>query len=67
MVKKNIDWIDTDDRLTAKTSIRSMVVRRKNILNRWIDTIGQKSIFLLMTNTIVKLLTFLTNGSIPSL
>ncbi len=29
-----------------------MVVRRKNILSRWIDTIGQKSIFLLMTNTI---------------
>jgi hypothetical protein len=52
MVKKNIDCIDTDNRLTAKTLIRSMVVRRKNILSRWIDTIGQKSIFLPMTNTI---------------
>ncbi len=26
---KNIDWIDTDIRLTAKTMIRSMVVRKK--------------------------------------
>ncbi len=31
--KKNIDWIDSDNRLTVKkTSIRSMVFRRKKII-----------------------------------
>ncbi len=29
---KNIDWIDTDNRLTKKTLIRSMVVKRKENL-----------------------------------
>jgi hypothetical protein len=48
--KKNIDWIDTDNWLTAKISIRSMVV--KKILSQCIDTVGKKSIFKPMIDTI---------------
>jgi hypothetical protein len=54
--EKNIDWIDTDNRLTVKISIRSMVFGRKKnlepmvrfyrknkkIFEPMIDTIGQK-------------------------
>ncbi len=51
--QKNIDWIKTDNRLTAKTSVRSMVIRIKKVIRQWIDTICQKSIFKkLMINTI---------------
>jgi hypothetical protein len=46
MVKKNISWIDTNNRLTAK-NIDHIGGRqkKKKFLSRWIDTIGQNSNF----------------------
>jgi hypothetical protein len=64
MVKKTsigsipiIDW-------QQKTLIRSMVIIRKKILSRWINTIGQKSNFVHQWSILsVKLPKFLTDGS----
>jgi hypothetical protein len=45
MLKKNIDWIDTDNRLTAKNIDKIDGRHKKKILIRWINKIGQKSNF----------------------
>ncbi len=41
--EKNINWIDTDIRLTVIKNIDKIdVFRRKKILFRWFDFIGEK-------------------------